>query len=170
MELTKKDIRLIKYERRLGFSICAFILAFGGLFNVYYIYSIGNKNLIYIVLIDISIICFGMLISYLINRNYNKDIKVGIKVVRIENVQSKENQVDYEAGSGTLHSPILSKLFPKIWGQEMKPINRTNLIINNSRYSVDNSLFDEIHEGDFVEMHYTQFSEILLGIEKHKNK
>ena len=39
-----------------------------------------------------------------------------------------------------------------------------DLIINNNRYDVDKALFDKVLAEDFVEMHYSQFSETLLSI------
>lgn len=51
----------------------------------------------------------------------------------------KEYKADYEAGSGSLHIPILGDLFPKLFSSEMKPIDRWFLIIRTDalyRYEV----------------------------------
>ena len=46
----------------------------------------------------------------------------------------------------------------------MKPINKYMLIINGFRYQIDKDLYGKIIRGDLVEMYYSQYSEILLGI------
>ena len=37
MELTKKDIKILKYEKRIGFIFAEFILVFAALINLGYI-------------------------------------------------------------------------------------------------------------------------------------
>ena len=170
MQLTKKDIKTIKYERRPGIVFPAIILTFGGIINLIYIESGRfNINWTLIFIIDIGIIAFSVLLSYFMTQKYNKDLKSGIRKIKIEKVDRKEKQTIYEAGSGTLNTPILGDLFPKLWGQEMKPKHKLNLIINNSRYKVDKLIYDKIQSGDLVEMHYSEFSEILLNIELKEN-
>jgi hypothetical protein len=113
---------------------------------------------------------FCILLSFLINRKLNKDLKFGTKKIRIEEVTKKEDKTSYEAGSGTLHIPILGDLFPKLWSKKMKPSYKVFLIINNYRYEIDKQLYDKVKKGDLVEMHYSQCSETLLSIEQAKKK
>lgn len=69
-------------------------------------------------------------------------------------VERKEYKVDFEAGSGSLHIPILRDLFPNLWGQKMNPIAKWILIVNNTEYSVEKNLYDNVKEGDSVEILY----------------
>ena len=168
MKLTYKDIKTIKYEKRMGIVFSSMILAFGGLFNLVYSVTTDDMNWTMIVLIDLGLIGVSILISHLINGKYNKDLKVGTKKIKTEKVQKKEDQTTYEAGSGAMYIPILGDLFPKLWGQQMKPIYKLNLIINNYRFEVEKEIYNKIEKGELVEMHYSQFSDTLLGIEIKK--
>ena len=171
IKLSDKDIKIIKYERRPGIVIPLMILTLAGLFNLIYLSNSNNSiSQIIILIINSGIITFCVFLSFLINWNYNKDLKAGTKKIEIERVNKKEERTIYEAGSGTLYLPILGYLFPKLWGQPMKPIQKLHLIINHCRYDIEKEMYDNIKEGDLVEMYYSQYSEILLGIELHRNK
>jgi hypothetical protein len=169
MTLTDKDIKTIKYEKRIGFVFSGFVWAFGGLFNL--IYVLINQDIVWTMLIpvDTGLIGLSILISYLMNRKYNMDLKSGTKIVRIEKVQQIETETTYEAGSGSMFIPILGNIFPKIWGQEMRPIVKLNLIINGFRYEVEKDDFSETKKDDKVEMYYSRHSDTLLGIENKKD-
>lgn len=70
-------------------------------------------------------------------------------------VIDKEYKADYEAGSGSLHIPILGDLFPKLFSSEMKPINRWFLIVRTDalyRYEVTKEVYEEALVGDKVTM------------------
>lgn len=164
MQLTDKDIKTIKYEKRIGFVFSGFVLAFGGLFNLIYVVTHQDFNWAMLILIDSGLIGLSVLISYLINRKYNLDLKAGTKVVRIEKVQQIENKTTYEAGSGSMYIPILGDLFPKLWKQEMRPIVKLNLIINGFRFEVEKDTFFNVKKDDLVEMYYSKHSDTLLGI------
>ena len=58
----------------------------------------------------------------------------------------------HEAGSGTLSN------------QEMKSIDKFQLIINQATYDVSKEFFDKVSEGDEVEMYFAQHSRVLLGL------
>ncbi|MFV0419044.1 MAG: hypothetical protein ACK5KT_09980 [Dysgonomonas sp.] len=76
-------------------------------------------------------------------------------------VERKEYKVDFESGSGSLYIPILGDLFPNLWGQKMNPIAKWILIIDNTEYCVEKDLYDNIKEGDSVEiLHTNGLSEI----------
>jgi len=169
MTLTDKDIKTIKYEKRIGFVFSGFVLAFGGLFNLFYVLT--NQNIVWtmLILVDTGLIGLSILISYLMNRKYNMDLKSGTKIVRIETVQQIETETTYEAGSGSMYIPILGDLFPKLWGQKMRPIEKLNLIINGFRFEVKKDDFSNAKQDDKVEMYYSRHSDTLLGIEIKKD-
>ncbi len=167
--LTESDRKEIKHMTRIGFVLPGLILGISVIINLLFLVDTNdNTNFVLLTFIDFGIIIICLGISYLMNRKYYQDLKLGVKIIRIEKVQDKENKTSYEAGSGTLHRPVLGKLFPKLWSQEMKPIFLVYLIINNYRYEVNKTLFDKTRIGDFVEMHYSEISETLLTIENSR--
>lgn len=168
-KLTEADRKEIKQMTRIGFVLPGFILCFTAIINLLFILD-QNKHtdFLTLILIDVGIIISSFGISYLMNRKYYKDLKIGIKRIRFEEVQDKENKTSYEAGSGALHRPFLGKLFPKLWSQEMKPDYLVYLIINHTRYEIKKTLYDKVNNGDIVEMHYSEFSNTLLTIEESR--
>lgn len=68
-------------------------------------------------------------------------------------VIEKEYIKDYEAGSGSLHIPILGNLFPKLFSQEMRPLDRWFLIVDTAaiyRYEVTEDVYQSVNIGDKV--------------------
>jgi len=167
--LTNSDIKEIKHQTRMGYILSFLIFLIVGLFGVFLFFNydskIGTFDNQYITIFYIILTAISIAISFLINRKYFKDLKNGDKIIKTEKVYKKENRMSYEAGSGNLYIPILGFLFPKTWSQEMKPHFLVYLIINNYRYKVDKTLFDNVKEGDYVKMHYSTYSNTLLRIE-----
>ena len=167
--LTESDRKEIKHMTRIGFVLPGLILGISVIINLLFLVDKNdNTDFVLLTFIDLGIIAICLGISYLMNRKYYQDLKLGVKKIRLEKVQDKENKTSYEAGSGTLHKPFLGKLFPKLWSQEMKPIFLVYLIINNTRYEVKKTLYDKVKNGDYVEMHYSEFSKTLLTIENSR--
>lgn len=69
-------------------------------------------------------------------------------------VENKEYLKDYEPGSGSLHVPILGDLFPSLYGEKMKAIDRWFVIVSREdafyRYEVGKNIYDQILIGDKV--------------------
>lgn len=68
-------------------------------------------------------------------------------------VEDKEYRKDFEAGSGSFSIPLLGHLFPKLFHQEMRPIDRYFVIVRVDglyRYEVEKELYDRIEKGDKV--------------------
>jgi len=170
MNLTDKDIRTIKDEKQMGIILPSILLVLGCLFNFNCLLTPGETNWAWLILFDIGLICLSILISRLMNLKYNRDLKEGIRLTRIEIVQRKEDLSSNETGSGAMRVPLLRKLFPKIWRQQTKPVHSLNLIVNNNTYHVGKETFDLIEEGDYITMHYTMHSFILLKIEAMRNE
>ncbi|WP_133250001.1 hypothetical protein [Marinifilum breve] len=166
--LTDTDIKEIKYMTRAGYIIPTLFLAFAALESIYLVLGEGvDPSTITFILINASVVTCLIIISYLINRKYFKDLKSGEKKIEIHTVQKKEDRTSYEAGSGTLHIPILGDLFPKLWSQEMKKNYLMYLIIKNTRFEVSKELYDQVNIGESVQMHYSRYSNILLSIKKN---
>jgi hypothetical protein len=151
--LTKEDIRLLKYEKRNGYVFAGMILMAGVLFNLI---DLAMTDIIHqhtvLVAIDMVIIGLSWMTLHRINRDLNRDLEAGYRTVRMEKVTGKMKRTGHEAGSGTLSN------------QEMKSIDKFQLIINKATYDVSREFFDKVSEGDEVEMYYAQHSHVLLGI------
>lgn len=153
--------------KRFGIVFPILIISFALLLYVFpSLYELESINWIEFTLINMGILSFCVLLYFLINGKYIKDLNLGTKKIIIETVQEKQDKTSYEAGSGALHIPILGNLFPKIWSQEMKPKYVLYLIINNTRYEVRKDVFNQTKKGDLVEIHYSQFSNTRLDIKK----
>ena len=166
MELTKKNIKTLKYEKRTGFVFSGLVIAFGALLNLGYIISNEENGWLLLLLIDLGIVGLSYFIAFFMNRKINKDLRAGTKDVKIEKIERKKHEIDYEAGSGALFIPILGNLFPKLWGQKMKEYSKYTLVVNGVGFDVEKELFDSVVEGDLIEIHYSKYSEILLESNK----
>ncbi len=170
MQLTEKDIKTIKYEKRIGFVFSSIILLFGGLINIFHSFnflSAPKIDMTQLILIDCIIIGASILIPYVMNKKYNQDLNEGMKFVKIEKIQKKEIDKSYEAGSATISGePSLKILAPKLYKREMKESLVYNLFINGASYEVEKGIYDSVNIGDTIEMHYSIHSDILLDIRK----
>ena len=169
LELTTENSEKLKFEKRIGFIFALLVIAFGALINLVYIISNHEKSLLLLLLIDIGIVGLSYLICFLINRKINKDLRLGIKTVRIEKIEEKRDKTDCEVGSGVLYIPILGNLFPKLWGQKMKGNTKYILMVKEVGYTVEKKLFDSVIEGGFVEIHDSTYSNIFLELKKSIN-
>ena len=168
MELTIDNRKKLKHEKRIGYVFAVLIIAFGALLNVAYIVSNREKDLWLPLLIASGIIGLSYLVAFFMNRNINKDLRTGIKEARVEKIEKKIHKVDYEAGSGVLYIPILGDLFPKLWKPKMNKYSKYFFIVKGVEYDVEKELFDNVIEGDTIEIHYSKYSDILLEFRKTK--
>jgi len=152
--LTSEDIKVIKEWRRMGRIFFIFLLLFTVLINAGYLLINENIDSSFVILIDAGIFLACVFLLYFINRKYNRDLKIGMKIIKIEKVQDKIDYISHEPGSGM---PM-----PNTLG--MKSIPVFYLIINRYRQLVDEELYNSVAINDFVEMHYTIVSNILLQI------
>ncbi len=102
---------------------------------------------------EIGIIIVSILLSYLMNNKYWKDIKNNEKIVEPKIIQNKESKKDYEAGSGTLYIE-----------KEMNEFEAFSIIVENVRYRVDKGFFNNCEIGQKVYFNYGPKSKFLLGI------
>jgi hypothetical protein len=151
--LTKEDIHLLKYEKRNGYVFAGMILMAGVLFNLI---DLALTDIIHqhtvLVAVDMVIIGLSWMTLHRINRDLNLDLEAGYRTVMMEKVTGKMKRTGYEAGSGTLSN------------QEMKSIDKFQVIINQATYDVSREFFDKVSEGDEVEMYFALHSRLMLGI------
>ncbi len=164
MELTEKDRKYIKYQMRMGWVFAIIILSFGGLFNLVYfatpLFDFSPDKMLWI---NLTILSMAGSFWVSMNRKLIADLRTG-KEVKLEKVTKKEDLSVNEAGSGNLYIPLLGDLFPSLWGQDARKVERFNFIINNTRYEVEKGLFNKVSEGDLVEMHIARASRELIEI------
>ena len=168
MKLSSEDIKELKYEKRFGFIFPAMIIAFAVLMNILYFLTVPKPNMVYVILFNTVVLLLSFLLNYKMNHKLNTDLREGIKISKRAKVQDKEHTTSSEAGSGMLYVPILGDIFPKLWGQKMRPKGYYSLIINNARYEVDQKLYEGVNLGDQVDIYYAENSNSQLGIEKHR--
>ncbi len=80
-----------------------------------------------------------------------------MKRLELKKLVHKLYKLDYEAGSGKLHS-------------EMKSIDTYYFIVDNFRYPIGKELFDSANEGDELYFCYAPLSNELLSIELKKTR
>ena len=147
-ELTPKDIKTLKYEMRAGFVFGGFLLVPG---LAYLIIQHSTNNESY-PLIDLAIVALPVLIFYLVNRKLIRDLKLKKKTVTNVRIQKKENQKSWEAGSGVVGR--------RAW--DMRETAKFNLIIENTRYEVERSVWEAVNDGDYIEKHVAESSGTIL--------
>ena len=169
--LSEEDRKVIEREKRIAYIFSTIIFLLGILFNICFVLvrSDGSQSLEFLLPIDIGVLLICFLIIFFMNRRHNADLREMTKIARIKQVIMKYQEISHEAGSGVLYIPILGDLFPKLWGQKMRPIQVCYLNIDNYRYRVEKELYDIVEDGDLVEMHYAKNSSLLLTICKFES-
>lgn len=167
--LTENDRKTLKYEKRIGYVFAGLVLSFGALFNLFYfIQDFFGHELLVIVLVNSGILSIAYFVCKIINRGANRDLQVNIKVIYTRLADKKRIEKSYEAGSGNLFIPVLGNLFPKLWGQEMKEINKYLIYSNGNEYEVNEDLFNKITEGSHFDVHYASNSQTVLSLSVDK--
>jgi len=164
--LSGDEMVIIRKEKRMGYVFAAIILMFGLLLNLWIILDSDVENKGVLLIIDPLIVFISFFVCRMINRDFNKDLRAGIKTIQEDTVQKKEARYVGEAGSGVLYIPILGDLFPKLWGQEMKNTTVFKLVVGSVRYTVEKETFANVEEGAAVKMHFAPNSKILLKVER----
>jgi hypothetical protein len=166
-ELTDKDRKVLKYERRIGFVFSGLILSFGGLFNL--IYLVLNKtvqNYLMVILIDLGIVLLSYFVCNRINLKVNRDLKDNKKELLKKRVNKKIEEKSYEAGSGALYIPVLGDLFPKLWGQKMRETRRYYIFTSDSKYEVEKEVYNDLKKDTDFYVHFAKHSETVLNFSK----
>lgn len=167
--LTNADRKEIKTMTRMGYLIPTILMSNLIVWNIVFVlsdYFDVNNYILAGFNIGVPVIC--VVIMYTINRKYYRDLRSGSKNIKLKEVEAKVDKTSYEAGSGTLDIPLLSTLMPGLFSQKLTPNYIVYLIINQYRYKVTKKLFDSVEVGSKVEMHYSDYSNTLITIEKSR--
>lgn len=166
-ELTDKDRKVLKYERRIGFVFSGLVLCFGGLFNLFYfVLNKSEQTYLIIILIDLGIVLLAYLVCNRINLKVNRDLKGNKKELLKKRVDKKIEEKSYEAGSGALYIPILGDLFPKLWGQKMRETRRYYIFTSDSKYEVEKEVYNDLKKDTDFYVHFAKHSETVLNFSK----
>lgn len=166
-ELTDKDRKVLKYERRIGFVFSGLILSFGGLFNlIYFVLNKIEQNYLMVILIDLGIVLLSYSVCNRINLKVNRDLKDNKKELLKKRVDKKIEEKSYEAGSGALYIPILGDLFPKLWGQKMRETRRYYIFTSDSKYEVEKEVYNDLKKDTDFYVHFAKHSETVLNFSK----
>ena len=168
-ELTEEDIKELKYCCRPGIIIPFLFFLIGSIFII----VLENENLPYVKLafttwqiITASLILYlgiWIFIGYLMIRKYVADIRNGEKEIEVKIVMQKESKEDYEAGSGI--SGTSGTYYTE---NEMTAFTNCSIIVENTRYRVDEDFYKSVKVGDEVCFHYGPISRDLIKIEMKK--
>ncbi|MDA3865535.1 MAG: hypothetical protein PF489_02170 [Salinivirgaceae bacterium] len=167
VSLTAEDRKTIRYERRMGYIFAVLILTAGAFINlVLLLLQPGQFQML--VFIDAGILALSVFVLIMVNRKHNKDLKNGEKVLKEAALQAKKQETSYEAGSGMLYIPILGDIFPRVWGQKMRPAQKYFFKVEGERHEVDEQTFNSTNAGDPVFLHFSLYGHNLLGISTKK--
>lgn len=162
-ELTPKEIKQLKYETRPGIIFCISIIAI-----TYFItYAIEYEQPINLTIVRNISLLIGILIFYLISKNYFKDIRNGYKILSEKTITGKELKEDNEAISGA------GRLFSdkkRILERPIPTHHKFYLIIERHRYIVEEEIYQDAVPGDTVIFHTAPHSGFLLKIELKRDK
>ena len=113
--------------------------------------------MLFLIILNVLGIIFTSLFNILYNLNIRKDIKYNSKHYEIKRVDEKIRNIEYEVGSGALYIPLLSDLFPNIWGQKMNKEELLYFKIEDELIPVNNEIFDSIQINENVIIYYFDF-------------
>ena len=163
IELTDKDRKMLKYEKRIGFVFSGLVICFGGLYNLFYFLTNNTgQNYLMISLIDLGILFLAFLLCNRINLKVNRDLNENMKVLLKKKVEKKIEEKSYEAGSGALYIPILGDLFPKLWGQKMRESRKFFILTNDAKYEVEKEVYVVLKKNADFYVHFAKHSETVL--------
>lgn len=130
--------------------------------------SLVNKltNNYIVVLGVIASLILGLLIFLNFTRKIRKDLKNKEKETVLKKVISAKVKDDYEPGSGMLYIPILGWLFPKLWGQKMKPIHRYKVQLADETIEISEQEFNLIKDKKQIKVCYANKAVYLWVLNK----
>ena len=164
--LTSQDIEKIKTEKRLGNIISSILIVLGLFFTFLYAVVAGfDVKYPVLLIINAAVILIAVVISLLINKEYNKDLRANTKTVLKRKIESLRIDDAPEAGSGALYIPILGDLFPKLWGQKMRTLKKHIAVANDFEYELSEELYNKLKEGEFLNIHFAEASALVLQFE-----
>jgi hypothetical protein len=166
-DLTEKDRKVLKYERRIGYVLSGLIICFGGFFNLFYfVLNKTGQDYLMVSFIDLGILLLAYFVCNRINKKVNRDLKDITKELLKKRVEKKIEEKSYEAGSGALYIPILGDLFPKLWGQKMRETRKYFIFTSDTKYEVEKDVYDDLKKGTDFYVHVATHSWTFLKFSK----
>ncbi len=159
-KLTPPDRKKLKYATRTGYLLGTLILI-ATLATYLATVFVFDKDIPFYFFLPALAAAF--LIGWLINRKWWIDLKINEKNIIYKKVAKKESIESYAAGSSVGISTS-GKKSPLYSGQSSKM--NYYFIIEQTRYEVDQQLWNDLQENETVEFHYASKSNDLLGIYK----
>ena len=158
--LTQSDIEELRYQCRMGYLLPAMFFLLGNILvggACFVNFGSDGTTIEMLLIIVVVFACLALLMGYKMNWKYISDIAYMEKQVVTKIIQRKEAKRDYEAGSGTMYL-----------GQEMNGFDSYSIIVENTRYRVDEELYLACAEGGEVLFNYAPKSRYRLSIEVKK--
>lgn len=160
---SESDQKVLKKENLQKIFPASFIsLMFFFIAFIVWIVQDGPNMKIFFSLILIAV--FIGIISFLF---ITKKIKQDLTEHEIELIEAKVDDkshiIDYEAGSGTLHNPILGILF-KSFRQEMKQIEYYQIKVNDEQIRIPKEIYDQVEIGKPVYLRQSINANVFFGI------
>lgn len=152
--LTIKDKKDLRNQCRLGFSISLLFFILSTIIGVtiYALASDLNLNTLntrITLLISFGTLTFSIILFFLINHKYYKDLLYNEKIQELKTLINKSETIDYATV-----------------GMSRAYINRYEFIIDNTKFRVEQELFESCSVGDKLIINYAPKSKYLLSIEK----
>ena len=153
LNLSHEDRKELGILKRPGDVVPIYGIAAGTVIAMIIVAVSDVTVLVPTAIIIISIAIF-LALSKKMNGKYETDLDNGKKKVILEKVEKKEKVQSAEAGSAVLP------------GKKANVSERYYIYVNGVRYSIKEELYNLLEEGETVEMHYTAYSNTLLGFHK----
>ncbi len=162
-KLTPPDRKKLKYATRTGYAFGGLIIIATLATYLIIVFALNKTVPLYFFLPGLAL---ALLTGWLINRKWWTDLKINEKIIINKKAAKKESVESYAAGSSVGISTS-GKKSPLYSGRSSKM--KYFFIIENTRYEVDQQLWNDVQENETVEFHYASKSNDLLGIYK-RNK
>lgn len=157
MKYSEEEVALLKEEKKIAYVFSIIILVIGALFTfIYYLINpVKDWNLV--IYIDIFIFALSLLVYYLMTRKIDHDLIFQEKEIYTYPVQAKESRIS----NIERHRRYV---FEGQTSESLKKFYVFHLDVNYIRYPVELELFEQVEEGDLVELHFAKKSKLLLQI------
>ncbi|WP_319591843.1 hypothetical protein [uncultured Draconibacterium sp.] len=156
--LTKSDKKILRNQCKMGLSLSLLVFIFATIIGITMYELIfdtnpGGLNGKMAVSIAIGALICSVLLNFLINHKYYRDLQFNEKTQIIRTLVSKSERKDYHAASPRSG---MSKAYNEIY----------EFIVDDVKFDVDKELFERCSEGDKLILNYALKSQYLLSIEK----
>nr|WP_319271123.1 hypothetical protein [uncultured Draconibacterium sp.] len=156
--LTKSDKKILRNQCKMGLSLSLLVFIFATIIGITMYELIfdtnpGGLNGKMAVSIAIGVLICSVLLNFLINHKYYRDLQFNEKVQVIKTLMSKSMANIY-------HGSALGSNVSKAFNEKYE------FVVDDVKFDVDKELFERCAEGDHLIFNYAPKSEFLLSIEK----